>query len=531
MAEVKIKRSSVSGKIPATTDLQLGELAVNTHDGKLFLKRNDGIADYIVEVGGNVGFEVKNQTGSTLTKGTLVKFAGTLGSSGRLLVAPFLANGTDPSDYFIGVVLDAIPNGGDGFVVDHGKIYNLDTSAYTAGTVLYASATTAGAFTSVRPQAPNNKITVAAVVNSHASAGVLEVRVSIGSQLGNDELVELNTLTSGDTLAYNGTTARFENTPLKTVNGTSLLGSGNIELSASSELQNRYSYTAAASQTTFAAEYTAPYVDVYQNGVKLGVADYVATSGTNIVLVVAASADDLVEIVAHKTFGVADALPLAGGTLTGPVVFAGTQTFPGTQSELVSGTNIKTVGGESLLGSGNINISSATIVNYTDRANLRSIDGPASTIIIIESLGVFVWVADSTEIDDDETCFATTSGRWLLYAAAWDLVAEYVGSETDWLNVALDDVTDYLTGNLLRTSSSYAVTNIAINTGVTFDVTVAGAAVGDFVSVSPPLSVPSNLIVSATVSAANTVQVQLYSPVAASNPSGTYEILVIKGAF
>ena len=49
---IKIKQSSEIGKIPATTDLSLGELGVNTHDGKLFLKKNNGV-ESIVEVGLN----------------------------------------------------------------------------------------------------------------------------------------------------------------------------------------------------------------------------------------------------------------------------------------------------------------------------------------------------------------------------------------------------------------------------------------------------------------------------------------------
>jgi len=228
MAKITVKRSSVEGKVPLTTDLDLGEFAVNTYDGKLFLKRDNGISQYIVEVGGNQGFYVKNQTGSSISKGTLVGFVGTVGSSGKLLIAPFLANGTTPSEYFMGVVSETIPDGGDGFVIDHGTIYNLNTSAWAASTVLYASATTAGAFTSTMPAAPNNKITVAAVVNSHSSAGVLQVRVSLGSKLQNDELVQLSSLSSGDTLAYNATTSRFENSQLKRINNTSLLGSGNI---------------------------------------------------------------------------------------------------------------------------------------------------------------------------------------------------------------------------------------------------------------------------------------------------------------
>ena len=39
---VKLKRTSVAGKVPSTSNLQLGELAVNTNDGRIFFKKNDG---------------------------------------------------------------------------------------------------------------------------------------------------------------------------------------------------------------------------------------------------------------------------------------------------------------------------------------------------------------------------------------------------------------------------------------------------------------------------------------------------------
>ena len=43
MAQViKLKRSSVAGKAPSTSDLQLGEIAVNTADGKIYFEKNDG---------------------------------------------------------------------------------------------------------------------------------------------------------------------------------------------------------------------------------------------------------------------------------------------------------------------------------------------------------------------------------------------------------------------------------------------------------------------------------------------------------
>ena len=45
---IKLKRSAIQDKIPLTTDLALGELAINTHDGKIYIKKDDG-AESIVE--------------------------------------------------------------------------------------------------------------------------------------------------------------------------------------------------------------------------------------------------------------------------------------------------------------------------------------------------------------------------------------------------------------------------------------------------------------------------------------------------
>lgn len=48
-----VKRSAVQGKVPTTGDLQLGELAINTYDGKLYIKKDNGSAS-IVEIGAGV---------------------------------------------------------------------------------------------------------------------------------------------------------------------------------------------------------------------------------------------------------------------------------------------------------------------------------------------------------------------------------------------------------------------------------------------------------------------------------------------
>jgi hypothetical protein len=44
---VRIKRSAVPGKVPTTADLELGELAINTFDGRAFTKKDDGTASVV----------------------------------------------------------------------------------------------------------------------------------------------------------------------------------------------------------------------------------------------------------------------------------------------------------------------------------------------------------------------------------------------------------------------------------------------------------------------------------------------------
>jgi len=56
---IKIKRSDVPGKIPQISDLALGELAINTFDGKLYTKKDDG-TEGIVEIGASAGNPVAN---------------------------------------------------------------------------------------------------------------------------------------------------------------------------------------------------------------------------------------------------------------------------------------------------------------------------------------------------------------------------------------------------------------------------------------------------------------------------------------
>jgi hypothetical protein len=125
---------------------------------------------------------VQNSTGATLFKGTVVGFAG-VGAANLLSASKYLADGSTPSLYILGVLDETIPdNGATGLCCVWGPVSGIDTSAFNVGDVLYASPTVAGGFTNVKPTAPDNVIPIAAVLIKSATNGVIFVRPTIEQQ-------------------------------------------------------------------------------------------------------------------------------------------------------------------------------------------------------------------------------------------------------------------------------------------------------------------------------------------------------------
>ena len=128
-----------------------------------------------------------------------------------------------------------------------------------------------------------------------------------------------------------------------------------IGTSPSNSVRRVHTYTATASQTTFTGASSegvtlsyvdANYLDVFQNGVLLGSADYTSTSGTSVVLAQGASADDLIVIVVYDVFSVADTVSKTNGgsfdsgvTMSSTLGVTGATTLSGNLS--VDGGTIK----------------------------------------------------------------------------------------------------------------------------------------------------------------------------------------------
>jgi len=212
----------------ATTDVDLGEKGISTgfvkfdttptdipeEQGAMFWDEDDNTVDvilngYRMKIGEDTFYPVKNQSGSTILKGTNVKFAGTVGASGRLLILPFLANGTDPSYVYMGVTAENIANGEDGKVLWFGRLRGLNTNAFNEGDVLYASTTSAGGFQNTIPTGANNIVQVSAVITKSINQGVIFIRPQIEPVLFKPENVANKSinLTSPDDVKYPTTLA------------------------------------------------------------------------------------------------------------------------------------------------------------------------------------------------------------------------------------------------------------------------------------------------------------------------------------
>jgi len=101
---------------------------------------------------------------------------------------------------------------------------------------------------------------------------------------------------AASTYGVSGTTLTFSGAPPTGTNNIEVLHLG---VQPDTVVQPSYrtitEFTATAGQTTFSpASYTAGYIDVYRNGVKLGSADFTATNGTSVVLANACAAGDYV---------------------------------------------------------------------------------------------------------------------------------------------------------------------------------------------------------------------------------------------
>ena len=166
-------------KTTATYTPEMGRVGWNIPDQTLQVGME---YDVVQQIGLEQYARVQNNTGVTIPNGTVVGFTGAVPDS-ALSVAPYLANGATNTLYIVGVMTHDLPDSGQkGYCTTFGFVREVNTSAFTLGDILYASPTTAGAFTNVKPTAPNNVVPVAAVLQVGTTDGIIFVRPTIEQQ-------------------------------------------------------------------------------------------------------------------------------------------------------------------------------------------------------------------------------------------------------------------------------------------------------------------------------------------------------------
>jgi len=165
----------------------------------------------------NVMVQVRNTTGSTLAKGTVVYMTGATGQIPT--VSKAIATSDATSAQTLGMITADLNNNSNGFVTVIGLITNVDTSAYTDGAQLYLSGTVAGAVTATKPQAPTHLVYVCVVEYAHPTQGKLFVKVQNGYELDELHDVLISTPANGQTIVYNSSTQLWENGTLPIAGG------------------------------------------------------------------------------------------------------------------------------------------------------------------------------------------------------------------------------------------------------------------------------------------------------------------------
>lgn len=252
---IKLKRSSIAGNVPLGSQLELGEIAINTFDGKIFIKKDNG-TPAVVEVGGGGGATSLLDLTDVASDGLSDQVLTTDGAGNFTFTQKSAASGVE-------------------------NTYSRAVVTASANQVVFAASYTVG------------------FVDVYKNG--IKLVIGIDYSAGNGSSVTLATgASSGDAveiIAYNGVT-------FKQVAQLSLA---------------KFTYTATSEQTSFSGSddasatlaYIPNYIDVYLNGILLDGSDYTATDGTSIVLSAGATAGDSLKITSFITTSI-DNLAIGG---------------------------------------------------------------------------------------------------------------------------------------------------------------------------------------------------------------------------
>ena len=173
---------------------------------------NDGVVDSSEKL----EFIGRNSTGATIGKTKVVYISGATGQKPNITLADASLEIT--SSKTIGVTRTSISNNADGYVITHGTIHDINTSAFADGNALWLSET-AGEIVNVVPNEPAHAVFIGFVAHAHPTNGKIILHIQNGYELNELHGVKITSEADKDIVYYNNSTGLWENATIPEVLG------------------------------------------------------------------------------------------------------------------------------------------------------------------------------------------------------------------------------------------------------------------------------------------------------------------------
>ena len=208
-----IEYNSTSGKWENVSPSALG--------GDMTQAVYDTDSDGVVDSSEKLEFIGKNSTGVTIGKTKVVYISGATGQKPNITLAD--ASLEISSSKTIGITRNSITNNTDGYVITHGTIHDINTSAFADGDALWLSET-AGEIVNVVPNEPAHAVFIGYVAYAHPTAGKIILHIQNGYELNELHGVSVSSEANNDFLTYETSSGLWKN---KQINSSSV-GLGNV---------------------------------------------------------------------------------------------------------------------------------------------------------------------------------------------------------------------------------------------------------------------------------------------------------------